>query len=799
MMPRGNYRDTPDHSSLVTIPAGIVNVRGQPRQYKQIDCICNYIGLTSMKDNTIYQYRVDFDPQIESVILRRQVFREISPQLFSEKVNFDGMCDARSTDMTKELVNEIQLPHPAEDGVSIKVTVKRVGTVTWESAEMLRLYNTNMKRFLQTLGFYQITHNGAHIHPQLAKPIDRDLLMVRGFKTSASIYEHGKLLMNLEPVHKLMQANNVLQLIVKMGQGPRMQETIRAGLVGKLCVTGYNKAVYRIEDVNFALSPSSTFMDSKTKQEITYKTYFHRRYNIVIADDKQPLLLVVPNNRRRMDREAEKNNKDIYLIPELCNLAGLTETQRNDNRLKFTLIQTSQVSPADRVQQMKDFMQKFHSSKEVSESLKKWGYTYSKEPVQLTAKQFPPEPVGIGKDARNDKSTWLKIDQNASFDTAMMTDSSLAVTPAIPRMAILIARPDLRAQGQILNELKKGFRKIGLAPSSVKTIPIQEGDSPHHYVSHLRQVEDSVTVSIVILNRQNKERYDAIKKLCAVERGIVTQVVTARLMTDARKASGAAVKIGIQVAAKVGGEPWYVDLPLKNAMICGYDTYHDTTKRGRSFGAFVATVNSKFSKWFSRADSHERLDELSAQVAGNMQDALKRYKLLNDTYPDRVFLYRDGVSEGQIGHVFNVEMRKIKEELVNLCPSIKFTMIIVNKRVGARFYARVGAENYGNLPPGTVVDDIVTRKERYDFYLVSQATRAGTVTPTYYNIIHDESGLAPHIHQAMAYKLCLMYYNWTGSVRVPAPCQYAHKLALLCGEHLHAAPNTNLDDRLYFL
>ena len=29
----------------------------------------------------------------------------------------------------------------------------------------------------------------------------------------------------------------------------------------------------------------------------------------------------------------------------------------------------------------------------------------------------------------------------------------------------------------------------------------------------------------------------------------------------------------------------------------------------------------------------------------------------------------------------------------------------------------------------------------------------------------------------MSYSLCHFYYNWAGPVKVPAPCQYAHKIA----------------------
>ena len=94
---------------------------------------------------------------------------------------------------------------------------------------------------------------------------------------------------------------------------------------------------------------------------------------------------------------------------------------------------------------------------------------------------------------------------------------------------------------------------------------------------------------------------------------------------------------------------------------------------------------------------------------------------------------------------------------------------------------------------------MVTLPERYDFFLVSQSVRQGTVNPTSYNVIEDSSGLKPEHIQKLTYKLCHLYYNWPGTVRVPAPCQYAHKLALLVGESLHTAPSDKLEDTLYYL
>ena len=53
--------------------------------------------------------------------------------------------------------------------------------------------------------------------------------------------------------------------------------------------------------------------------------------------------------------------------------------------------------------------------------------------------------------------------------------------------------------------------------------------------------------------------------------------------------------------------------------------------------------------------------------------------------------------------------------------------------------------------------------------------------------------------QKLAYKLTHMYFNWPGTVRVPAPVQYAHKLVDLVGQYVHRAPAPQLEDKLFYL
>ena len=53
--------------------------------------------------------------------------------------------------------------------------------------------------------------------------------------------------------------------------------------------------------------------------------------------------------------------------------------------------------------------------------------------------------------------------------------------------------------------------------------------------------------------------------------------------------------------------------------------------------------------------------------------------------------------------------------------------------------------------------------------------------------------------QMLTYKMTHLYFNWQGTIRVPAPCQYAHKLAFLQGQSLHREFSAHLSDKLFFL
>jgi len=343
---------------------------------------------------------------------------------------------------------------------------------------------------------------------------------------------------------------------------------------------------------------------------------------------------------------------------------------------------------------------------------------------------------------------------------------------------------------------------MGFPMKPPKPMVIQENRTAA-YVEAVNKAADLSPQMIMVIVPNNKgDTYHAIKKILCVNRPIPSQVITGTLLKKfaSKGFMAVATKVGIQMAAKLGAEPWGINMPLKETMVIGYDSYHDSNQRGLAVGAVVATINQSMTRFSSTCTMHRNDEELLDQMKVCVTNAIHKYKKMNngDT-PKKVIFYRDGVGEGQIQYVKEIEVAAIRSVFKDAGCSPQMAFIVVSKRVSNKFFQCNNGGPPVNPPSGSVVDDVVTLPERYDFYLVSQSVRQGTVNPTSYNIVENTTALTPDHFQKLTYKLCHLYYNWPGTVRVPGVCQYAHKLALLIGDSVHIKPNAALDELLFYL
>ena len=163
-------------------------------------------------------------------------------------------------------------------------------------------------------------------------------------------------------------------------------------------------------------------------------------------------------------------------------------------------------------------------------------------------------------------------------------------------------------------------------------------------------------------------------------------------------------------------------------------------------------------------------------------NCLKAFYRHNQAWPDLVVVFRDGVSDTQLKVVQDHEVPQFLscfKEMNNGGPVPKFAYVVVQKRINTRLYNIPRPGEYDNPAPGTVVDYHITRRTWYDFFLVSQRVTQGTVTPVHFVVICDNANIPPDVLQKLSYKLTHMYFNWTGTVRVPAPCQVSLSLYVL--------------------
>ena len=239
-------------------------------------------------------------------------------------------------------------------------------------------------------------------------------------------------------------------------------------------------------------------------------------------------------------------------------------------------------------------------------------------------------------------------------------------------------------------------------------------------------------------------------------------------------------------------------------MMVGMDVYHSgevVSRKKQSVVGFSVSMNKYISSFYSRVVIQDPGKEIVEALQPCMESALKKFKELNKVYPKFILFYRDGVGEGQVATVLEKEVSACIESLKALnITDTKLCFLVVLKRIHTRLFGQGAGESLDNPKPGTVVDTDITAPDALEFFLISQSVTQGTATPTRYQCIYNDCNFSADYLQKITYQLCHMYYNWFGTIRVPAPCLYAHKIAFLVGQSTHKEDEQRrLNNKLFFL
>ncbi|KAF4530187.1 hypothetical protein B566_EDAN001446 [Ephemera danica] len=755
-----------------------------------IDIQANYFQLCSVTDWCLYQYHVDFHPQEDRANVRKSLLKNHRNVLGG--FLFDGMIMYTSYRLSDNPMVLMSRRQNDDQIVHINITFSR--QLNFGEHEYMQFFNILMRKCLNSLKLQLVGRNFFDPHAKVTMS-DHKMELWPGYVTSIRQHETDILLCT-EITHKVMRQDTVLDLLLDVQRNSREDEDwtlkFKNLVLGLVVLTDYNNRTYRIDDVDFALTPMSSFVD-KNNRRIVVAEYYQSRYQIKVRHLGQPLLVSRGKSREHCATQAEV----ALLVPELCRMTGLTDDMRSNFRLMSALAEHTRMGPNLRVKKLLAFSERLNSEPAVVEDLNMWNMQVSPSLVSFKARVLPQEAIKQGNGAI------YSAGHNTDWTANLRANPMLSLVE-VHEWVVMVPKSLYEPAAGFVTKVicaAKGMHMVMCEPLVV-TIP---DDRQATYINSLEQLLSKQHPQLVVCIASNNrgDRYGAIKKLCCVDRAVCdklavpTQVITSRCL-NSKNASSIALKIAVQINCKLGGAPWSVEVPMKGCMVVGFDVTTDTMHKSTSFGALVATLDANLSKFFAAVSSHCSAEQLSDALSHNLLKSLFKYQKRNDgNLPSRIIVYRDGVGDGQIPYVQEQEVNLIRARLGEVYgeSNYQLSVIVVSKRINTRFFTADGR----NPPPGTVVDSCVTLPERFDFFVVSQNVRQGTVSPTSYNVIFDNSNLGPDKLQRLTYKLTHLYYNWSGTVRVPAPVQYAHKLATLTGQALHKVPNTGLEDVLFFL
>ncbi|XP_061163361.1 piwi-like protein 1 isoform X1 [Saccostrea echinata] len=642
----GERRDRMYYSDPECKPAWLTDKRGTSGI--QLPVVTNYFKLEMAPDWHLYQYHVDFNPPVDSRKMRMALLMTHENLLGKTKA-FDGMI-LYLPHRLQEQVTEVYSQRRTDDA-QIRITITLTNELPPSSPQVMQVYNIIFRRVLAMIEMKQIGRN--YFNPSLSVDIPQHKLTVMpGFVTAIAKYETDTLLC-ADISHKIIRSDTLLDLMYDMysqSKGESFYDDCVRKFVGSIVLTRYNNKTYRVDDFDWDKRPDFTFK-LRNDVSITLAEYYKKNYNIDVRDMNQPLVVSRPKKKDiRMGR-----TEPIFLLPELCTVTGLTDEARADFNVMKDVGAHTRVAPEGRNKTLQGFIDQINKNEKVRAEMGGWGLRFSQNLLNVNAHIAPQEKIyqkgGAELSYRQEDADWSRDMRGKKLITPVNLDN----------WVIVFTRRNSPQAQDLVQTLSRVGPPMGMQINSptICELPDDRNDS---YLTALKQyVTPQTQLALTILPTNRKDRYDAIKKFCCVDHPVPSQCVVQRTLSKKQMLMSVATKIAIQLNCKLGGEVWCLEIPLKNLMVVGVDTYHDSAKKGRSVGGVICSLNKTLTRYYSRTTFQHTGEELVNGLVTSLRGALEKYHEVNGALPERIIVFRDGVGDGQLRAVYEHEVPQLNE------------------------------------------------------------------------------------------------------------------------------------------
>lgn len=747
---------------------------------RPVNLITNYFKIeTSTANGQFYKYAIKFEPMIpdDSIKQRRKIIFQVKDQI--EKV-YGTFYYLNTMIYSMKNIKEEKSFNSELENQTYKISIIWTMQLPEISNEMMPVYK---KFFFNCLDKKQFIAFKKCFLTKIKQRVDNSNLEIwTGFIPTVNQI-NGNIYVNIDLVSKVLRKDSALNAIENISNRlsrnqNKLIETVKHQFIGSSVYTPYNNdKLYIISDVDFQKNPTDTFLyDGK---EISFIQYFKDKYGKNITDKRQPLLISKKN----------KTNENIYLIPELCFMTGLSDDILKDFKQMKEITKITLGHPSKKTEDWKNLIKNITKSDKYKKSSNISKLKINVNPVEIKGRKLEPGLIELSNNYK------INISKEQNLDRAIQ--NSFYSSQNLHNWGIIFPK-DFREYNQFLNNFKKtsdNFRFLINKP--MFQIGIHNSRNFDEWKDNLQKVGGINNLQFILCilsgkSSKNGDCYKEIKSFCSTKLGVPTQMVLQKTLSSSRNIYSIICKIVIQINAKLSGSPWIISnisLSRELTMIVSFNT-------SANIISSLATFDKNFSQYFVKTDKYESESDCRCKMISHLENFFLKFvnKYKN---PPRIIIYREKDTKNRSIITFDEEVNEIIRYIHDNKQSIKFkfTYILLNKRHNLKFALKEG-EKTSNPLPGTLVDDIIIDNNNYEFYLVSQNSRQGLAQATYYKVLYDDNRLDPNDLHSLTFQLSYLYYNFVGSVKVPAPQYYAKKLSSMINDvFLPVSNKSNRDNK----
>ncbi|CAN6471916.1 unnamed protein product [Victoria cruziana] len=527
--------------------------------------------------------------------------------------------------------------------------------------------------------------------------------------------------------------------------------------------------------------------DAQESIEITVYEYFRKEKGLELKESASLPCI-----------DVGRPNRPNYIPIELCSLLSLQRyTKSLSSQQRASLVEKSRQKPQERKKTLTDAMRsnKYHEDP----MLAACGITFNDQFVKLEGRILPSPKLVFGKG-----ESFAPRNGRWNFNQKQMLKPV-----SIDRWAIVnfSARCDT---GHLARELANTGKNKGIkidppfatfeeSPQFRNAPPVVRVDKM------IEQLKNGLPgppqfILCVLSERKNSSIYGPWKRKNLSELGIVTQCLAPSHKLNDQYLTNVLLKInsklgGINSLLSIEEIPSIPIISKMPTMILGLDVSHGSPGHS-DMPSIAAVVSSREWPLISRYRAAVRTQSPKAEMITSLFDPVKDpanpekdidlgiiRELLLDFYqsskcrkPEKLIIFRDGVSESQFNQVLNTEV----DAIIQACDFLdsgyrpKITLIVAQKN----HHTKLFLDGPDNVPAGTVVDTKICHPRNFDFYMCAHAGMIvslsclqyifelhallfliyfpglkGTTRPTHYHILMDEIGFCADDLQMLVHSL----------------------------------------------